>query len=138
MEVTVIYPKTVQKGTHQTFRGGKMQVGGFADLMRVFQYKIDKPMPDALDHVYHNWQNGVPGSTEEGAKRRDRSMSVGDVVMVEGRWFICDFIGWQEVPLEWALKWLVADLSGADRNMGPRFCVEQGRMPKPAVPFKQS
>lgn len=55
----------------------------------------------ALDEAFRK-MNVVDG-TEIPAREKFRSMSVGDIARAGDKWFICDPVGWREIPEAFAL-----------------------------------
>ena len=74
-----------------------------------------------LEEVFRQF-NRVDGT--EFISRYDlqiRSLSVGDVVYIDGRAFICDMFGWAEVSGDFLDRW--AQLSFRDRQLGVKNAI---------------
>ncbi len=53
---------------------------------------------DALEEVFRRWNHAIPGQTGDLAEKYStRSLSVGDFVVINGRRFQCDNVGWKEI-----------------------------------------
>lgn len=85
---------------------------GFCDLL--FAGCGNHPGDEAAEIEFGEFDSGDPGINrvhEQWAKQRIRSMSVGDVVVIDPHrnpsYFICDASGWLNVSSYQAISWLL-------------------------------
>lgn len=79
---------------------------------KTFEYEVDAiSVDEALETIFRRW-NAVDG-TEENIKHRVRSLSVNDMVKLEGEYYIVDQYGWIKTTEEEAKKWM--DVASKDR-----------------------
>jgi hypothetical protein len=67
----------------------------------VRQYQIDIPSNGDLAgdrETVFRYMNHVDGSEKQLLALKERSMSVGDSVTIDGHTFLCESIGWKEIP----------------------------------------
>lgn len=93
------------------------------DVTREFEW--DAPSEDeavAIEQAYREFNVVEEGDGH--IARECRSMSVGDVVLVNGKYMIVDSCGFKQIPNESFEAWCGLPIS--DRLMGPTFCLERG------------
>ena len=62
------------------------------DYEVVYEGELDCPeMPNALEELFEIFNNKRPKDFER------RSMSISDVVEIDGKNYYCDFVGWKEL-----------------------------------------
>ena len=62
------------------------------DYEVVYEGELDCPeMPNALEELFEIFNNKRPKDFER------HSMSISDIVEVEGKNYYCDFVGWEEL-----------------------------------------
>ena len=62
------------------------------DYEVVYEGDLDYPeMPNALEELFEIFNNKRPKDFER------RSMSISDVVEIDGKNYYCDFVGWEEL-----------------------------------------
>ena len=62
------------------------------DYEVVYDGELDCPeMPNALEELFEIFNNKRPKDFER------RSMSISDVVEIDGKNYYCDFVGWEEL-----------------------------------------
>ena len=62
------------------------------DYEVVYEGELDCPeMPNALEELFEIFNNKRPKDFER------RSMSISDVVEIDGKNYYCDFVGWEEL-----------------------------------------
>ena len=62
------------------------------DYEVVYEGELDYPeMPNALEELFEIFNNRRPEDFER------RSMSISDVVEIDGKNYYCDFVGWEEL-----------------------------------------
>ena len=62
------------------------------DYEVVYGGELDYPeMPNALEELFEIFNNKRPKDFER------RSMSISDVVEIDGKNYYCDFVGWEEL-----------------------------------------
>ena len=62
------------------------------DYEVVYEGELDYPeMPNALEELFEIFNNKRPKDFE------GRSMSISDVVEIDGKNYYCDFVGWEEL-----------------------------------------
>jgi len=71
----------------------------------------DMSVEDNLERVFAEWNDGSGMECEMFVKSNKRSLSVNDIVCVNGKYFQCASVGWYEVSSEYvnALEKEVAD-----------------------------
>lgn len=67
-----------------------------------FVIKTDKATDhhDLLEMVFDQWNSGSPNECELFRNSNIRSLSVGDVVCINGRYHMCKSLGWKEITPE--------------------------------------
>lgn len=88
MRVKVVYPRDVPGEDHKEF------------VIEVESTGVEGALEEAF-----RLMNVVDG-TELPVELECRSMSCGDLVMVQGRWFVCEPTGWREVPASFAYPYI--------------------------------
>lgn len=68
---------------------------------RTFMYDINtnKDHDDTLFDVFNAWNDGSGYECELFLSERIRSMGVGDVVGIDGHWYLCMPVGWKKVSI---------------------------------------
>ena len=62
------------------------------DYEVVYEGELDYPeMPNALEELFEIFNNKRPKDFER------RSMSISDIVEIDGKNYYCDFVGWEEL-----------------------------------------
>ena len=62
------------------------------DYEVVYDGELDCPgMPNALEELFEIFNNKRPKDFER------RSMSISDIVEIDGKNYYCDFVGWEEL-----------------------------------------
>ena len=62
------------------------------DYEVVYEGELDCPeMPNALEELFEIFNNKRPKDFER------RSMSISDIVEIDGKNYYCDFVGWEEL-----------------------------------------
>ena len=62
------------------------------DYEVVYEGNLDYPeMPNALEELFEIFNNRRPKDFER------RSMSISDIVEIDGKNYYCDFVGWEEL-----------------------------------------
>ena len=62
------------------------------DYEVVYEGELDCPeMPNALEELFEIFNNRRPKDFER------RSMSISDIVEIDGKNYYCDFVGWEEL-----------------------------------------
>ena len=62
------------------------------DYEVVYEGELDYPeMPNALEELFEIFNNKRPKDFKR------RSMSISDVVEIDGKNYYCDFVGWEEL-----------------------------------------
>ncbi len=62
-----------------------------------------------LEEIFAQWNSGSGQECSRFTRDRNiRSLSVGDYVCVEGRWYLCASFGWDIVSEEDVNKWFLA------------------------------
>ena len=62
------------------------------DYEVVYEGELDYPeMPNALEELFETFNNKRPKDFER------RSMSISDIVEIDGKNYYCDFVGWVEL-----------------------------------------
>lgn len=62
------------------------------DYEVVYEGELDYPeMPNALEELFEIFNNRRPKDFER------RSMSISDIVEIDGKNYYCDFVGWEEL-----------------------------------------
>ena len=59
---------------------------------------------DLLEMVFARWNHGSGMESEQFISSKKRSMSVNDIVCVNGKYFQCASFGWNEVTTEFVNK----------------------------------
>lgn len=57
-----------------------------------------------LERVFAEWNCGSGVESELFLRSNVRSMSVGDIVLVNGTYYICESIGWKQVSTEFVVE----------------------------------
>jgi hypothetical protein len=100
MLVKVVYPRDVPGGDHKEF-----------------VVEVESPdVEGALEETFRK-MNVVDG-TELPVELGCRSMSCGDLIMARGRWFVCEPMGWREVPAFFAYPYIATSGTFAERSFG--------------------
>ena len=63
------------------------------------------PASKVLEHIFAEWNNGSGKECSRFLQSGVRSLSVGDYVAVDGRWYRCEGIGWAEKTEADVGKW---------------------------------
>ena len=68
---------------------------------RTFMYDIETDIDhdDILSDVFGDWNAGSGSECELFLSERTRSMGVGDVVGIDGHWYLCMPIGWKKISI---------------------------------------
>ena len=62
------------------------------DYEVVYEGELDCPeMPNALEELFEIFNNKCPKDFE------GRSMSISDIIEIDGKNYYCDFVGWEEL-----------------------------------------
>jgi hypothetical protein len=68
-------------------------------VLREFPEVLDYPI--ILEETFAQWNRGSGQESKKFLRQKNcRSLSVGDFVRVQDKWFHCDMIGWNEVSAE--------------------------------------
>ena len=71
------------------------------EAVNSFVMTTDMSTADILERVFAEWNHGSGMECEMFVKSKKRSLSVGDVVCVNGTYFQCANFGWHEVSPEY-------------------------------------
>lgn len=85
-----------------------------------FTMKSDTTVEDLLERVFAEWNHGSSVECEFFLNSKIRSLSVNDIVGIDGRYFQCISIGWNEVSHEYIDK-LVAEVIEHPHFNNPDF-----------------
>jgi hypothetical protein len=71
----------------------------------VHSYVIESEegIDNLLERVFAEWNRGSGSECELFLNNRCRSLSVNDVVVVNGRYYQCSFIGWNEISHQYLI-----------------------------------
>lgn len=64
----------------------------------------DEGVDNLLERVFMEWNRGSGGECELFLSSRCRSLSVNDIVIVNGRCYQCSVIGWNEVSSAYVIE----------------------------------
>ena len=81
------------------------------EAVNSFVMTTDMSTADILERVFAEWNHGSGMECEMFVKSKKRSLSVNDIVCVNGTYFQCASVGWYEVSPEYvnALEKEVSD-----------------------------
>ena len=70
------------------------------DIETVKDIEVDgDTAEEALEEVFRRFNHAIPGETGDLAEKHGtRSLSVGDVVKIDGKFWQCAMVGWREIP----------------------------------------
>lgn len=71
-----------------------------AEYLASFVIEGDHTDNDLLEMVFAQWNHGSGMESEQFVGSKKRSLSVGDVVCVNGRYHLCKPFGWKEITSE--------------------------------------
>ena len=65
----------------------------------VYSYvmETDASVENILEYVFSGWNHGSGVESELFLKTKKRSLSVNDIVGVNGKYYLCESFGWKEV-----------------------------------------
>ena len=78
---------------------------------------------DILESVFAQWNNGSGQESELFIRSRVRSLSVNDIVCVNGNYYQCASFGWNEVTAEYVNELEQAVANHPSRNEGAWFAL---------------
>lgn len=67
------------------------------EAVHSFVMETDMVVSDILERVFAEWNHGSGMECEMFIRSKKRSLCVGDVVCVNGRYHLCKSFGWKEV-----------------------------------------
>jgi hypothetical protein len=67
------------------------------EAVHSFVMDTDMVVSDILERVFAEWNHGSGMESELFIRSKKRSLCVGDVVCVNGRYHLCKSFGWKEV-----------------------------------------
>jgi hypothetical protein len=70
------------------------------EAVNSFVMTTDMSSADILERVFAEWNDGSGQECEMFIRSQKRSLSVGDVVCVNGRYHMCKSFGWKEITAE--------------------------------------
>jgi len=70
------------------------------EAVNSFVMTTDMSTADILERVFAEWNHGSGRECEMFINSKKRSLSVGDVVCVNGRYHMCKSFGWKEITAE--------------------------------------
>lgn len=71
-----------------------------ADKVISFVHESDDTMENILETVFGMFNHGSGVESELFLNSKCRSLSVNDVVAVNGKYYLCESVGWKEVTAE--------------------------------------
>lgn len=73
-----------------------------------------------LEQIFAEWNNGSGRESERFLSKRCRSLSVGDFVYVNERWYRCESMGWKHQTIAQVNEWFET-FEGFMNNMNPEI-----------------
>ena len=67
------------------------------EAVHSFVMDTDMVVSDILERVFAEWNHGSGMESELFIRSKKRSLSVNDVVCVNGKYYLCESFGWNEV-----------------------------------------
>ncbi len=67
------------------------------EAVHSFVMETDMVVSDILERVFAEWNHGSGMESELFIRSKKRSLSVNDVVGVNGKYYLCESFGWKEV-----------------------------------------
>ena len=74
------------------------------ECVHSYVIESDEGVDNLLERVFMEWNRGSGMESEMFLNSRCRSLSVNDVVVVNGRYYQCSFIGWNEVSNDYVME----------------------------------
>ena len=67
------------------------------EAVHSFVMETDMVVSDILERVFAEWNHGSGMESELFIRSKKRSLSVNDIVCVNGKYYLCKSFGWNEV-----------------------------------------
>ena len=67
------------------------------EAVHSFVMETDMVVSDILERVFAEWNHGSGMESELFIRSKKRSLSVNDIVAVNGTYYLCESFGWKEV-----------------------------------------
>ena len=83
----------------------------------------DMSTDDILERVFAEWNHGSGMECEMFIRSQKRSLSVNDIVCVNGEYFQCASVGWNSVTPEYVNELEEAVASNSRRDIGAWFAL---------------
>lgn len=74
------------------------------DYTACFIMEGEYPTEDILERVFAQWNHGSSCESEQFISSKKRSLSVNDIVCVNGTYYQCAYFGWNEVTPDYVNK----------------------------------
>ncbi len=71
------------------------------EAVHSFVMETDMVVSDILERVFAEWNHGSGMESELFIRSNKRSLSVNDIVGVNGKYYLCESFGWKEVTAEY-------------------------------------
>lgn len=88
------------------------------ECVHSYVVESDEGVDNLLERVFMEWNRGSGMESEIFLSSRCRSLSVHDVVAVNGKYYQCSFIGWNEVSHEYVVDLEEEVSDHPSRNLG--------------------
>ena len=75
-----------------------------ADKVISFVHESDDRVEDILEAVFGMFNHGSGIESELFLNSKCRSLSVNDVVLLNGKYYLCESVGWKEVTAEFVYE----------------------------------
>ena len=85
------------------------------EAVNSFVMTTDMSTADILERVFAEWNHGSGMECEMFVKSKKRSLSVNDIVCVNGTYFQCQSVGWNKVTDEYVYQ-LEQDVANSPRR----------------------
>lgn len=85
----------------------------------------DLSVEDNLERVFAEWNHGSGMECEMFINSKKRSLSVNDIVCVNGKYFQCESFGWKEVAPQYVIYLEEAVANHPSRHHGAWFALSE-------------
>ena len=107
------------------------------EAVHSFVMETDMVVSDILERVFAEWNHGSGMESELFIRSKKRSLSVNDIVCVNGKYYLCESFGWNEVTPQFVNELEEEVSNHPNRIHGAWFCLQdimrQGRNYKKVV-----
>ena len=93
------------------------------EAVHSFVMETDMVVSDILERVFAEWNHGSGMESELFIRSKKRSLSVNDIVCVNGEYFQCASFGWNSVTPEYVNELEEAVSSNSRRDIGAWFAL---------------